>query len=94
MLDWSIIDAQVAESMKDVDEDGDDDVTEDDENELMVGFPATRPTSAFYFLVYLNFSLNLYVKLTKILLWVTILHAMGLHYVLHRGGEPVACVNI
>ena len=36
MLDWSIIDAQVASSMRDVDEDSEEDITEDDENDLMV----------------------------------------------------------
>nr|CAB3228095.1 coiled-coil and C2 domain-containing protein 1A-like [Phallusia mammillata] len=35
LLDWSIIDAQVASSMRDVDEEDDDEVTEEDENELM-----------------------------------------------------------
>lgn len=36
MLDWSMIDAQVASSMRDVDEDGDEDINEEDENDLMV----------------------------------------------------------
>ena len=36
VLDWSIIDAQVASSMRDVDEDSDDEVTAEDENELLV----------------------------------------------------------
>jgi len=40
VLDWSIIDAQVASSMRDVDEDSDDELTADDENDLLVSILA------------------------------------------------------
>lgn len=36
MLDWSIINAQVESSMKEVGNDSDESVTEEDENEFMV----------------------------------------------------------
>ena len=36
VLDWSLIDAQVASSMKDIDEDPDEELTAEDETDLLV----------------------------------------------------------
>lgn len=36
MVDWSVLNAQVEESLKDLDEDDDEEVTSDDEINLMV----------------------------------------------------------